>query len=197
VSVLLAARGAAIIDADAITKELQAPGAPLLVQLAEAFGNDILGADGALNRQVLADRVFGDADQLAVLNKIVHPAVGLEMNRRVDAELGGGRVVVLDVPLLAENPRQGLAAVLVVDCPVEVAVERLITQRGLREDDARARIARQASREQRLAIATRVLDNSGTRESLEAQVDTTWRWINTLPPTTAHDLERYRTRPAS
>jgi dephospho-CoA kinase len=194
VSSLLAELGAVIIDADAITRELQVPGAPLLTQLAEAFGPQILDAAGALDRQALADRVFGDADQLAVLNKIVHPAVGLEMNRRVDAELGGNRIVVLDVPLLAENPRQGLAAVLVVDCPVEVAVERLVSQRGLREDDARARVARQATREQRLAIATRVLDNSGDRASLAAQVATVWRWLNTLGPTTVDELERFRSR---
>jgi dephospho-CoA kinase len=141
--------------------------------------------------------VFTDPAALADLNKIVHPAVGAEMNRRIEAELGSGRVVVLDVPLLAENPREGLAGVIVVDCPTEVAVDRLVSQRAVREDDARARIARQATREQRLAIASKVIDNSGGRDVLAGQVEQVWAWLQTLPPTTAEDLARYRKRPGA
>jgi dephospho-CoA kinase len=169
----------------------------LVGELVETFGPGIVDASGALVRQALADIVFGDAEQLKKLNALVHPAVGAEMNRRVDAELGTDHVVVLDVPLLAENPRKGLAAVLVVDCPTDLAVARLVEQRGLREDDAQARVARQASRQQRLAIATRVIDNSGERDLLAGQVDIVWAWLATLPPTTAADLDKYRARPGA
>jgi dephospho-CoA kinase len=195
VSALLAGLGAVVVDADAITRELQVPGAPLVAKLVERFGEGIIDADGALVRQALADVVFTNPDALADLNKIVHPAVGSEMNRRIEAELAGDRVVILDVPLLAENPREGMAGVVVVDCPIETAVDRLVAQRGVREADARARIARQASREQRLAIASKVVDNSGSRASLDAQVEQLWIWLQTLPATTADDLERYRVRP--
>jgi dephospho-CoA kinase len=195
VSQLLAHHGALIVDADAIVRELQVPGAPLVAQLVERFGSEIVDGDGALVRQALADKVFSDTEALADLNKIVHPAVGAEMNRRIEAEMDGDRVVVLDVPLLAENPRDGLAGVLVVDCPVEVAVDRLVTQRDVREDDARTRIGRQASRETRMAMASKVIDNSGGRDALAGQVDQAWIWLQTLPSTTAEDLARYRKRP--
>jgi dephospho-CoA kinase len=195
VSQLLEARGALIVDADAIVRELQVPGAPLVAQLVERFGPDIVDEDGALVRQALADKVFTDPDALGDLNKIVHPAVGAEMNRRIEAEMAGSRVVVLDVPLLAENPREGLAGVLVVDCPVEVAVDRLVNQRDVREDDARARIGRQATREKRMAMASKVIDNSGGRDALAGQVEQAWIWLQTLPSTTADDLARYRKRP--
>jgi dephospho-CoA kinase len=197
VSALLAGHGAVIIDADAITRELQTPGAPLVLALVERFGKSIVDADGALVRQALADVVFTDPAALADLNKIVHPAVGAEMNRRIEAEIEGDRVVVLDVPLLAENPREGMAGVIVVDCPTEVAVERLVSQRSVREDDARARIARQATREQRMAIASKVIDNSGDRSTLAGQVEQVWGWLKTLPATTTDDLVRYRKRPTA
>jgi dephospho-CoA kinase len=195
VSQLLKRYGALIVDADAIVRELQVPGAPLVTQLVERFGIDIVDDDGALVRQALADKVFSDPDALSDLNKIVHPAVGAEMNRRIEAEMEGSRVVVLDVPLLAENPRDGLAGVLVVDCPVEVAVDRLVSQRDVREDDARARIGRQATREQRMALASKVIDNSGGRDALAGQVEQAWIWLQTLPSTTVADLVRYRKRP--
>jgi dephospho-CoA kinase len=200
VSALLAAKGAVIVDADAITREVQAPGSPVLAAIAERFGADMLAADGSLDRAALAAVVFGDADALKALNGIVHPAVRDEMNRRVDAVLDTDRVVVLDVPLLVENPRGGLAATVVVDCPVEVAVERLVRHRGFDEADARARMARQATRGQRLAVATYVVDNSGDHAALAAAVDGLWAWLQTLPPTTAADLAEHRSpprRPAS
>ena len=196
VSSLLASRGAVIIDADAIVHQLQRPGEPVVASIASRFGAHLIGPDGALDRAALAAVVFGDADALKDLNGIVHPAVGVEINRRVDAEESTDHVVVLDIPLLAENPRPGLAATVVVDCPVDVAVERLMDQRGFTDGDARARIARQVSREQRLALATRVVDNSGDRATLERQVDELWDWLRCLPPTTADDLAAYRARPA-
>ncbi|MFM8553850.1 MAG: dephospho-CoA kinase [Acidimicrobiales bacterium] len=182
VSGMLARRGAVIIDADAIVRELQAPGQPLLAELAAEFGNSILNADGSLDRAGLAAAAFGDKEKVAALNRIVHPAVGREMNRRLEEQRATDNVVVLDIPLLAENPRKGLGGVIVVDVPVDTAVLRLMTHRGFSEDDARARVANQASRETRLAIADRVLDNSGDMESLEQQVDDVWQWARTLPP---------------
>lgn len=194
VSSLLAAHGAVIIDADAITRELQAPGQPLLTVLAERFGSDIIAADGSLDRPKLASIAFADPDALADLNKIVHPAVAAEMDRRMkeaDAApfwcrvlpfLKKHRVVVLDIPLLAENPRKGLCGVIVVDVPVDLAVSRLVQFRSMGEDDARARIAKQATREQRAAIADRIIDNSGDLENLRSQVDEVWKWASALPP---------------
>src|SRR6185312_1508043 len=152
VSALLVERGAVVIDADAIVREVQEPGSPVVAELAARFGDDILGADGALDRQALADKVFANPEAVKALNKIVHPAVGKEMARRVNAELGTTRIVVLDIPLLAENPRDNLQGTIVVDVPVDVQVERLVRWRGFDEADARARIARQATREQRLAL---------------------------------------------
>ncbi|MGA0862414.1 MAG: dephospho-CoA kinase [Ilumatobacteraceae bacterium] len=185
VSQLLAARGAVIIDADAITRELQAPGAPLLSEIAERFGAHVLGPDGSLDRAALASIVFADSDALADLNKIVHPAVAREMDRRLAEQRETDNVVVLDIPLLAENPRKGLSGVVVVDVPVDTAVERLVGQRGMDESDARARIAKQASREDRLKIADRVVDNSGDLSALERRIDEVWQWARSLPPADA------------
>jgi dephospho-CoA kinase len=122
----------------------------------------------------VADIVFADAQALADLGAIVHPAVGAEIARRLGEEAGTDHVVVLDVPLLVESGRDDLAALVVVDVDPEVAVQRLVAQRGMREDDARARMARQARREDRLAKADVVIDNSGTRDDLAAVVDAVW-----------------------
>jgi dephospho-CoA kinase len=181
VSVLLAERGAVIIDADAIAREVQQPGSPVLAQLAEAFGDQVIAADGSLDRPAVAAIVFNDADQLKVLNRIVHPAIGIEVNRRITEQIPTDRVVVLDIPLLTENPREGTAATVVVDLPIEIAVDRLVRSRGFTDDDARARISRQATREQRLAKADRVIDNSGDEAHLLAQVEELWTWMQTLP----------------
>lgn len=180
VSQLLASHGAVIVDADAITRQLQAPGQPLLKLIAERFGNDVLDSDGSLLRQKLADQVFGNAEALADLNKIVHPAVGREMARLIDEQRAGDNVVVLDIPLLAENPRSGLSGVIVVDIDPELAVGRLVSQRGMSEQDARSRIERQTSREKRREIADWVIDNGGDLASLESQVKLVWEWMQTL-----------------
>ncbi len=188
VSSLLAQRGAVIVDADAIVKELQAPGAPVFFSMVERFGVGIVAEDGTLDRAAVAGIVFNDVDALKDLNGIVHPAVNAEIRRRVEAEATGDRVVVLDIPLLAEGAKDGrsrypVSAVIVVDTPVEVAVERLVRFRGLAEDDARARIGRQATREQRLAMADRVIDNGGDTAALADQVEQAWAWLQGLPPT--------------
>jgi dephospho-CoA kinase len=182
VSQLLASRGAVIVDADAITRQLQAPGEPLLALIAERFGADVLDADGSLIRQKLADQVFGNPDALADLNKIVHPAVGREMARLIDEQRVTDNVVVLDIPLLAENPRSGLSGVIVVDIDPELAVSRLVEYRGMSQSDARARIERQVSREKRKEIADWVVDNSGDVAALEEQVSRMWSWMQGLEP---------------
>ena len=178
VSALLAEHGAVIIDADRIVHELQAPGQPVVAQMVERFGGGILLPDGALDRQAVADVVFSDPDALKALNDIVHPAVGAEIARRLEAEQETDHVVILDVPLLVESKRDDMVALIVVDVDPDVAVQRLVEQRGMSEDDARARIARQASREERLARADHVIDNHGDREELRARVAEVWDQIS-------------------
>jgi len=182
VSSRLTARGAVVIDADAITRELQEPGQPVLVAMVERFGDGILDGDGRLDRQAVADVVFNDSEALTDLNKLVHPAVGAEIARRLVAETETDHVVILDVPLLVESGRSDLAATVVVDVDPEVALERLVEQRGMRADDARARMARQASRAERLARADFVIDNSGSLADLDAQVEALWPKLQALPP---------------
>lgn len=180
VSALLAGRGAVVVDADAITRELQEPGTDVFRAMVDRFGPGIVAADGTLDRPAVADIVFNDAEALADLNGIVHPAVGAEIARRLEQEAGTDHVVILDVPLLVESGRDDLVGLVVVDTDPEVAVRRLVEQRGFREADARARIARQASREERLARAGFVIDNNGDRAALEARVAECWTWIAAL-----------------
>lgn len=182
VSALLAERGAVIIDADAIVHEVQRPGTPVFEAIVEHFGPGVVAADGTLDRPAIAEIVFNDPEQLTALNAIVHPAVGLEMAARLAHEAETDHVVVLDVPLLVESGRSDMAGTVVVDVDPEVALDRLVHQRGVPEADARARMARQASREERLAKADRVIDNGGDRDALEARVDEVWRWMQALPP---------------
>ena len=181
VSNLLASLGAVIVDADAITRDLQRPGQPLLDLIAERFGSDVIDTDGALVRQKLADLVFSNPEALADLNKIVHPAVGREMTRLIDEQRNTDSVVVLDIPLLAENPRSGLSGVIVVEVDPELAVSRLVSQRAMGETDARARIERQTSVEKRREIADKIVDNSGDLKFLEDQVIKIWSWMLELP----------------
>ena len=181
VSGLLQARGAVIIDADAIVREVQQPGSPVLAELAQKFGPDVLAEDGSLDRQAVANIVFTDPDALKSLNAIVHPAVGREMNQRMIAQRASNNVVILDIPLLTENPREGLQGRIVVDIPVELQVQRLTSFRGFDEADARARISRQATRQERLDKADFVVDNSGGLEDLIPQIDLLWTWLMSLP----------------
>lgn len=174
VSALLAQRGAVIIDADAITRELQQPGTPVFEAMVERFGPTIVAPDGSLDRQAVADIVFNDAAALADLGGIVHPAVGAEIAARLAEQVATDHLVVLDVPLLVESGRDDMAGIVVVDVDPEVAVRRLVDHRGMREDDVRSRMARQVSRRERLARADLVLDNSGTVEDLEAAIEAAW-----------------------
>jgi dephospho-CoA kinase len=182
VSALLAHRGAVVIDADAIVHELQAPGQPVYDAIVEEFGSEVVGDDGALDRAALAGIVFGDSERLAVLNGLVHPAVGAEIAHRMAEQADGDRVVILDVPLLVESGRDDMAGTLVVDVGPEVAVARTVEFRGMDADDVRARMERQASRSDRLEKADFVIDNSGDLDDLRAEVDRAWAWIERLPP---------------
>lgn len=171
---LLEQRGAIVIDADAIVHGLQRAGEPVFDAMVEAFGSAIVGPDGELDRPKVASIVFNDDEKRTELQKIVHPEVGKEVLRLL-AEAGEQDVVVIDIPLLTENTRseRGLREVIVVDVPVETQVQRAVA-RGGDEADVRSRIAAQASRDDRLKLADRVVDNSGTRDDLERQVDVLW-----------------------
>jgi len=179
VAAMLAARGAVIVDADQIARELAAPGGAAYGPMIDRFGGDIVLPDGTIDRAKVAARAFKDPQALADLNAITHPKIREELGRRVLEHAASDRVVVMDVPLLAETTRNdwGLAAILVVDTPVEVAVERLVEQRGMSEEDARARVARQATRDERLALADVVIANAGDLGQLEREVDRAWAWL--------------------
>lgn len=179
VSALLEERGAVVVDADRIVRSLQEPGEPVFEAMCEAFGPSIVADDGSLDRQAVADLVFGDDEALKTLNGIVHPAVGAAIAERLVELAETDEVVILDIPLLVESGRDDMAAVIVVDVDPEIALQRLVEHRGFSEEDARSRMARQVSREDRLAKADVVLDNSGTLEHLETQVDALWARIET------------------
>ncbi|MEU2772629.1 dephospho-CoA kinase [Streptomyces sp. NPDC007162] len=174
VSRLLVGHGAVLIDADRIAREVVAPGTPGLAAVAEAFGPDVLAADGSLDRPKLGSIVFADPERLAVLNSIVHPLVGAR-SRELEQAAADDAVVIHDVPLLAEN---GLAAlydlVVVVDAAPETQLDRLTRLRGMTEQDARARMAAQATREKRLEIADLVIDNDVPLDALRQRVAQVW-----------------------
>ena len=168
----LARRGAIVIDADAIAREVVEPGQPGLAAVVERFGDGILDGDGRLDRPALAALVFEDAAARADLNAIIHPLVAAETARRM-AAAPADSVVVLDVPLLVEAAKSGYDVVVIVEAPPEVRVERLVG-RGMTADDARKRMAAQATDEERRKVADVVLDNSGSEENLEAQIASLW-----------------------
>jgi dephospho-CoA kinase len=184
VSALLAEHGAVVIDADQIARDLQLPGSPMLAAMAERFGAHVLRGDGSLDRAAVASIVFGDSDEaraaLADLNGITHPAIQAEIRNRIAANAHSDEIVVLDFPLLGENPRDDVAATIVVDVEPDVAVYRLVTFRGMAESDARNRIASQMSRQERLARATYIVDNSGDHAALRIEVDRLWHALLAL-----------------
>jgi dephospho-CoA kinase len=180
VSSLLAERGAVVIDADVIARQVVEPGGPAYQPLVDRFGAGILLEDGTLDRPALAEIAFSDPEALADLNAITHPAVGAVIAERLGEEAETDHVVILDVPLLVESKRSNVTAVIVVDCPTEEALRRAVA-RGLPEEDVRRRMAAQATREERLAKADFVVDNSGPPDALAAQVDEAWSWFETLP----------------
>jgi dephospho-CoA kinase len=174
VSKRLAGLGAVLIDADAVAREVVAPGTAGLADIVGVFGACVLGPDGALDRARLGEIVFSDGALREKLNAIVHPLVAERMIE-MERSAAPGSVVVHDVPLLTENSLASLYdMVVVVDVPVEMQLDRLIRLRGMPPDQARARISAQASREQRLAIADVVIDNSGSLADLDRQVTDLW-----------------------
>jgi dephospho-CoA kinase len=168
----LARRGAIVIDADAIAREVVEPGQPGLAAVVERFGSEVLDAEGRLDRPKLAALVFDDAAARADLNAIVHPRVAVETARRTVAAPSDA-IVVVDVPLLVEAARSGYDVVVIVEAPEPVRLERL-TARGMSPDDARRRMAAQASDADRRKVADVILDNSGTEADLDPQIDALW-----------------------
>jgi dephospho-CoA kinase len=179
---LLVAHGAQLVDADVIAREVVAPGGPAFQPLVDRFGPGILDGGGGIDRPALAALVFGHPDALADLNAITHPAIGIEMMARRDRFADTDEIVVLDIPLLRAVHREtlDLAAVVVVDTPTELALERLVTARGMAPDDARARIDAQPDREARLEGADLVVDNSEGHDHLRAEVDRVWAELEAL-----------------
>jgi dephospho-CoA kinase len=179
VSGLLARRGAVIVDADLIAREVVEPGGAAYAPIVERFGPGVLADDGRLDRAAVAAVVFSDPEALAALEAITHPAIQAEMARQVAAHDGRDEVVILDIPLLKDR-RTPMAGVVVVDAPEDVAVQRLVEQRGFDEGDARRRVAAQISRQQRRRLADVVVDNSGDPTALAAEIDRVWAWIEGL-----------------
>ena len=170
VSAMLRELGAVVVDADLLAREVVAPGTDGLAEVVEAFGEGVLTPDGELDRPAVAAVVFADEDARRRLEAIIHPRVR-QRGAELEASAGPDAVVVHDIPLLAETGQAGsFDAVVVVDVPVETQVERMVELRGMSEEEARARVAAQATREQRLAIATHVIDNTGTLEDLRERV---------------------------
>jgi dephospho-CoA kinase len=178
VAALLVSRGATVVDADLIARQVVEPGTPGLAAIVERFGPQVVGEAGGLDRAAVAARVFSDDQARADLEAITHPAIQAEMARQV-LEAPPEGVVIMDIPLLKAK-RDPMAGVIVVDTPEDVAVERLVTYRGFSEADARQRIASQISRDERRAIADVVIDNGGDQRHLEAEVGRVWTWIEGL-----------------
>lgn len=184
VSARLAEMGARLIDADAIVAQLQRPDQPVFLAMVDRWGQDIVTTEGELNRPAVAKIVFSDSKELDALNKIVHPEVGKEMQRRIDGAVGTADVVILDIPLLAEGMNnRGASATIVVDCPISTAIERLVKFRNFDVADAQSRVDAQAKRHVRLTLADWIVNNSGSIEELETEVERCWQWLQKLPQT--------------
>jgi dephospho-CoA kinase len=179
----LAALGAAVIDVDKVSRELQEPGQPFYEQIVARWGEVVVGADGRLDREALAVIVFSDRAQLGELTMMAAPLTEQELVRRASAHSGTDTVVVAEAALYLA-PMYGMTGLAVVDVPVEVAVTRLVSERGMSETDARARIASQIPREVRLEHAGFVVDNSGPREDLPPRIDALFAWLQGLPDAT-------------
>jgi dephospho-CoA kinase len=176
---LLVERGAVLIDADQVARDVVAPGGPAYQPLIDRFGTGIVAADGNIDRPALAAVAFADEATRLELNAITHPAIGIAMIQARDALAETDKVVVLAIPLLTAVHRETvkLHKVVVVDCPIDIALKRLLTQRGFDRSDAEARIRSQISREERVKEADYVLDNSGDLAALKIEVAKLWEWL--------------------
>jgi dephospho-CoA kinase len=183
VAAMFVARGAHVIDADVLSRELQQPGQPLFDQIVARWGDGVVDHDGRLDRQALGRIVFADRDQLAELTALAGPFTERELVRRARRHESTDDVVVAEAAMYLA-PLYGMNGLIVVDTPVEVAFTRLVQQRGMPEDDARSRVASQLPRETRLEHADLVIDNAGTLAELESQVARAWEWIRALPDAT-------------
>ena len=176
---LLVARGAVLIDADRVARDVVAPGGPAYQPLVDRFGPGIVAPDGTIDRKALAKVAFADEATRQELNAITHPAIGIAMIAARDAHEGSDDIVVLAIPLLTAAHRETvkLHKVVVVDTPLDVALARLLSQRGFDRQDAEARIRSQISRSDRVKEADYVIDNSGDRAALEREVAELWEWL--------------------
>ncbi len=169
-----ASRGAIVVDADRIARDIVEPGQPALTEIRERFGPGVIQPDGTLDRPGLAAVVFGDARALADLNSITHPRIA-QRSAAIMAEAPAGSVVVYDMPLLVEQRlTEGWDQIVVVETPMDLRLERLGRDRGMASDDARARVAAQASDAERRAVADYLIVNDGTPEQLEADAHRVW-----------------------
>jgi len=183
----LVRRGAILIDSDRIVRELQEPGEPVFKAMVDRWGRRVVASDGRLDRAAVASIVFADEDELKAINDLVHPRVVEEMNTRRERLVDTDSIVIFDIPLLVRRDGTStadryddLVGIIVVDMDPDLAIERLVEYRGFSEDDARNRIANQASRDDRRAVADIVIDNSGTRAELEIRIDEVWEWAQSL-----------------
>ena len=187
VAKLLVLKGATLIDADQIVRDLQKPGQSVYKSIVERFGSDVVTDNQELDRQKIADIVFSNPEQLEALNAIVHPAVGEEMGALRRKFTATNAIVLIDIPLLvtpegelARKEYKALQGKIVVDCEIETAISRLVAFRGFNEQDATARISKQSTRKQRLEFADYVIDNNGEEENLIDQIDACWVWMQSL-----------------
>ncbi|KIE48764.1 MAG: hypothetical protein MB53_06650 [marine actinobacterium MedAcidi-G2A] len=187
VAKLLVLKGATLIDADQIVRDLQKPGQSVYKSIVERFGSDVVTDNQELDRQKIADIVFSNPEQLEALNAIVHPAVGEEMGALRRKFAATNAIVLIDIPLLvtpegelARKEYKALQGKIVVDCEIETAISRLVAFRGFNEQDATARISKQSTRKQRLEFADYVIDNNGEEENLIDQIDACWVWMQSL-----------------
>jgi dephospho-CoA kinase len=172
--------GAALIDADQIVRDLQQPGEKVFEEMLSKWGSDILTSDGQLDRQLVANIVFSNPEELTVLNEIVHPAVREEMTIRRRIHLNTDNTVILEIPLLVESGYRNFDAIVVVDVDTEIAVERLVEHRSFEEEDARKRIEKQVERDSRTEIADYVIKNNSSIEAFEQEINKCWEWIESI-----------------
>jgi dephospho-CoA kinase len=182
---LLARRGADVIDVDKLSREMQQPGQPFFDQIVARWGSRVLDPEGRLDRTALGEIVFHDRAQLAELTAMAAPLTENEIVRRACLHLGTDRVVACEAAMYLGR-MYGMEGMILVDVPADVAVVRLVSDRGMSEADARARIASQLPRQTRIEHADFVIDNGGGRAALDDAVDAAWEWIAGLPDATPH-----------
>ncbi|MGE0878431.1 MAG: dephospho-CoA kinase [Acidimicrobiia bacterium] len=182
VAARLAGRGAVVIDVDLLSRELQQPGQPVFQAMVDEWGTAILSGDGTLDRQSMAGIVFTHPAEMAKLMAMTTPAIENAIYERAEPFHDTDTVVILESALLAGGRLMyGLTGLVMVDVPVDVAIERLVNGRGMSEADARARLANQPDRETRLERADFIVDNSGSPADLDDQIEMAWTWLWTLP----------------